>query len=100
MLGPSHRAGPEWQTAQGNTAEVGVGSLKGFEVLDEDASLGARLITTQSLRPAEVGEDDVKQRFFDVTANSQGVIASVRTGHLKKDLSLLLEKSSSDLPDP
>ncbi len=97
---PRSLAVDEWQTAQGNTAEVGVGSLKGFDVLDKDATLGPRLITTQSLRPAKVGEDDVKQRFFDVTANSQGVIASVRTGQLKKDLSLLLEKGGSQLPAP
>lgn len=90
----------EWQTAQGDTAEVGVGSLAGFDVLEKNETLGARLITTQSLRPANVGEEHVKQRFFDLTANSKGVLASVRTGHLKKDLSLLFEKSASNLPVP
>ena len=42
----------------------------------------------------------MQKHFFDLTAQSQGVLASVRTGHLKKDLSLLFEKSSSQLPAP
>jgi len=88
----------EWQTAQGNTAEVGVGALAGMEKLDDDASLCGKLITTQTLRAAQVAEEKVKHHFFDLTANSQGVLASVRTGHLKKDLSLLLENDSNNLP--
>ena len=87
-----------WQVTQGNTAEVGVGSLPGFEALDTDASLGARLITNQSLLPAQVAEDIVQKHFFDLSASGRGVIASVRTGQLKKDLSLLFEKPNSSLP--
>jgi hypothetical protein len=89
-----------WQTAQGSTAEVGVGALAGFKALDTDAALGAKLITTQSLRPAQVAADKMQKHFFDLTANSKGVMASVRSGRLKKDLSLLLEKDASQLPAP
>jgi hypothetical protein len=42
----------------------------------------------------------VKTHFFDLTASSKGVLASVRTGHLKKDLSLLFEGSKNALPVP
>jgi hypothetical protein len=90
----------EWQTAQGNTAEVGVGGLAGFQKIDTDAALATKLITTQTLRPAEVAETDVQKHFFDLTAHSKGVLSSVRTGHLKKDLSLLFERSASSLPAP
>lgn len=89
-----------WQVAQGDTAEVGVGRLAGFEALDKDAALGNKLITSQTLRPAEVARDDVQKHFYDLTAHSQGVLASVRTGHLKKDLSLLFEQDGSKLPAP
>ena len=89
-----------WQTAQGDTAEVGVGKLDGLEALATKQALGDKLISTQSLRPAEVAEEDVRKHFFDLTAHSQGVLASVRTGHLKKDLSLLFEQGASQLPSP
>jgi len=87
-----------WETSQGDTAEVGVGILPGLGVLDSDDSLGDKLITRQSLRPAGVDADVVGSHFFDLTASSQGVLASVRTGHLKKDLSLLFEQNKSALP--
>jgi hypothetical protein len=90
----------EWQAAQGNTAEVGVGGLAGFQRIDTDAALATKLITTQTLRPAEVAETDVQKHFFDLTAHSKGVLSSVRTGHLKKDLSLLFEQDNSRLPAP
>jgi hypothetical protein len=89
----------EWESAQGSTAEVGVGALPGLGTLDANAALGDKLITPQSLRPAGVDEGTVQKHFFDITATSRGVIASVRTGHLKKDLSLLFEKPKAELPD-
>ena len=89
-----------WETAQGDTAEVGVGSLPGFDDLDSDASLSDKLATRLSLRPAGIDADIVEKHFFDLTASSRGVLASVRTGHLKKDLSLLFEKGKASLPDP
>jgi hypothetical protein len=90
----------EWETAQGDTAEVGVGALPGLGALDSDASLSDKLGTRQSLRPAGIAANIVQKHFFDLTASSRGVLASVRTGHLKKDLSLLFEKGKSDLPSP
>ena len=95
---PRNLAAAEWETSQGDTAEVGVGALDGFEAIDDDATLPDRLITRDTLRPAAVGEEKVKGGFFDLTASSQGVLASVRGGHIKKDLSLLFEQSS--LPAP
>lgn len=96
---PRTLAADKWQESQGDTAEVGVGSLAGFESLDPKSELGTKLVTTQTLRPAQIEKDRVDERFFDLTANSQGVIASVR-GSLKKDLSLLFEKRADQLPAP
>ena len=90
----------EWQTAQGDTAEVGVGGLAGFDSLDNEETFGNRLVTTQTLRSTQVDGEVVQKHFFDLTSNSQGVLASVRSGHLKKDLSLLFEKGNSQLPAP
>jgi hypothetical protein len=97
---PRNLGTAEWQMAQGDTAEVGVGLLAGLEKLDTNPALSSRLITTQTLRPAEIAEADVHKHFYDLTAHSQGVLASVRTGHLKKDLSLLFEKDKNQLPAP
>lgn len=96
---PRNKTAEVWQTAQGDTAEVGAGALSGMNVLDKDDTLGNKLITTQTLRPAKVADDEVKKYFFDLTAQNQGVLASVR-GTQKKDLSLLFEKSGSSLPSP
>ena len=91
--------GPDgWEAAQGDTAEVGVGGLPGFAALDTNAALADKLITSNTLRPAQIPADQVRERFFDLTASSQGVITSVRTGQLKKDLSLLFEKPA--MPSP
>ncbi|MFK7911147.1 MAG: hypothetical protein AB8F34_11200, partial [Akkermansiaceae bacterium] len=90
----------EWETAQGDTPEVGVGELDGLEIIDSATWDADRLITRSTLTPAGATRDDVRGYFFDVTSYSQGVIASVRSGHLKKDLSLLFERSGSSLPDP
>ena len=95
---PRTLANDGWEAAQGDTAEVGVGTLPGFDPLDGDATLPDKLITTNTLRPAKVAADILRQHFFDLTAQSQGVITSVRTGQLKKDLSLLFEKSNDSLP--
>jgi hypothetical protein len=89
-----------WELSHGDTAEVGVGKLDGFTALNNNSTNSEKLITTQTLSQASVTEEDVKEHFFDVTAASRGVLASVRTGHLKKDLSLLFERDKSDLPPP
>lgn len=89
----------EWETAQGNTAEVGAGALQGLGAIDSDSNLSAKLMTAKSLELAGVGTEIVGSYFFDLTALSRGVLASVRTGHLKKDLSLLFEMDKASLPD-
>jgi hypothetical protein len=91
---PRDLSNDAWEASHGSTAEVGAGALDGFEALDDDATLPDRLITHDTLRPARVAEEKVRESFFDLTASSRGVLASVRTGHLKKDLSLLLEQSN------
>ncbi|MFK7911078.1 MAG: hypothetical protein AB8F34_10840, partial [Akkermansiaceae bacterium] len=88
----------EWETAQGDTPEVGVGELDGLEIIDSATWDADRLITRSTLTPAGAARNDVRGYFFDVTSYSQGVIASVRSGRLKKDLSLLFEKPNSSLP--
>ncbi len=89
----------QWEAAQGDTAEMGVGKLSGLGALDANQTVGDKLITTATTRLAGVQDADLKLHFHDLTARSQGVLASVRTGRLKKDLSLLFEKPKADLPD-
>lgn len=95
---PRTLATDAWAAAQGDTAEVGVGSLPGCGPLDSDTTLPDRLVTPNTLRPATIPAKVVRNSFYDLTATSQGVITSVRTGQLKKDLSLLFEKSSMPAP--
>ena len=95
---PRNLAASHWEASQGDTAEVGVGTLDGFEFLDMASTTSDRLITRSTLDPAGAESEDVKGHFFDLTAHSQGVISSVRSGQLKKDLSLLFEKDNSALP--
>ena len=90
----------EWETSNGNSAEMAVGRLPGLESIDTNSALAEKLITLATLRPAQVTDDAAKELFFDLTAHSEGVLASVRTGHLKKDLSLLFEQDGSRLPAP
>ncbi|NNM28303.1 MAG: hypothetical protein HKO57_02185, partial [Akkermansiaceae bacterium] len=95
---PRRLAADAWEVAQGVTGESGAGILEGFGRLDTDPTLPERLITFQTLRTAGFTEEDVQDHFFDLTPASRGVLASVRSGHLKKDLSLLFERSP--MPDP
>ncbi len=89
-----------WETAHGSTAEVGAGILDGLGTLDDNPELAEKLITLATLRPASVTEERAGELFYDLTAQSEGVLASVRSGHLKKDLSLLFEKDNGELPAP
>jgi hypothetical protein len=97
---PRNLSTDSWEAAQGDTAEVGVGALTGLGILDDDATLSDRLVSVGTLAPAGIADAVVKRHFFDLTEASRGVLASVRTGHLKKDLSLLFEKPKATLPDP
>lgn len=95
---PQSLSSQEWEVAQGNTKEVAVGAIDGLEALDGKPELRKRILTTATVQPAGVSAKAAKDSFFDLTAHSRGVLASVRTGHLRKDLSLLFENDRSDLP--
>jgi len=90
----------EWETSQGDTGEVGVGALDEMAELNKETFPSEKLVSVDTLRAAGIPEDAVESRFHDLTANSRGVLASVRTGHLKKDLSLLFEQPNAKLPNP
>ena len=84
------------ETSQGNTDEIGISSIEGFDEISDDDQLAKKLISHQSLRSASVSKEHVGKHFFHLTAHSKGLLTSVRTGALKKDLSLLLEQN--DMP--
>lgn len=96
---PRSLAAAEWETSQGDTAEVGVGALDGFAFLESGDDLSPKLVTNLSLEAAGAARADSRKHFFDLTTHGKGVVASVRTGSLRKDLSLLFEKPNTDLPD-
>lgn len=88
-----------WETSQGSTPEVGIDILEGLETVDDEEGIRQRLVSNRTLQLTGVPEEMVEQRFFDLTPYSRGVLASVRSGHLKKDLSLLFERDKADLPE-
>lgn len=88
----------EWESSQGDTAEVGVGVLDGFKFLETGPEVSDRLVSMWTLDPAGATKEDIQKHFFDLTTFGKGVVTSVRSGHLKKDLSLLFEKSNNSLP--
>lgn len=96
----------EWATAQGTTAQVGVGVMDGLAALDSDTDatdqLASRVISLETLSVPTLGitPDDAKSHFFDLTDSSKGILTSVRSGGLKKDLSLLLDRDNATLPAP
>jgi hypothetical protein len=98
--GPRKMAAAEWESSQGDTSDSGVAALEGFESLAEDPALARRLVTTRTLGAAGIAPEKVQSHFNHLTAYSRGVLASVRTGHLKKDLSLLFENDNNRLPAP
>ncbi len=95
---PRTLAADQWQASQGDTAEVGIGALSGLGALDANAQIGEKLITYDTLRAAQIDGVKVQSHFFDLTTRSRGVLASVRAGHLRKDLSLLFEKNNDLSP--
>lgn len=96
---PRTLSNDQWEVAQGDTAEIGVGSLSGFSQLDTDSTLSTKLISTNTLRQATVEKEKLDENFYNITSVGQGVIASVR-GTFKKDLSLLFEMDANKLSAP
>ncbi len=97
---PRTLAVDQWQTSQGDTAEVGIGGLTGLTDIDNNSELSKKLFSYQTLAAAQANSEVVREYYHDLTSNSEGVLASVRSGHLKKDLSLLLENDNASLPSP
>lgn len=97
-------AADQWSTAQGSTAQVAAGAMTGMEAIDDQTpemdDLVSRVISLQTLSVPTLGldQDTTKSHFFDLTDTSKGLLSSVRTGGLKKDLSLLLDRDNSELP--
>ena len=60
---PRNLAANEWETSQGDTAEVGVGALEGFETLDGNQAVGDKLITTNALRNVPIDTDPAVNTF-------------------------------------
>ena len=91
----------EWEIAAGGTSEIGISSIDGLEPVDDSPNEISKVFSQHTLELVEgLQEDEVRNKFFDLTAHSKGPLVSVRSGHLKKDLSLLFENDNSDLPDP
>ena len=72
---------------------AGLGWSPRLAAAEEDAAKGRRWLTTAMLSTIVGGPpaQDVKPSFHHLTTWSAGVLADVRAGGLKKDLSLLLE---------
>ncbi|MBT8043850.1 MAG: hypothetical protein KJO79_02770, partial [Verrucomicrobiae bacterium] len=72
-----------WENSAGNTAETGISSLSGLSSVDNHPDQATRLISQPSLELVDdIAKVDVRNKFFDLTAHSQGLLTSVRTGQL------------------
>ena len=87
-----------WQASQGNTAEVGVGAIQGLGIIDNEPTMGDKMVSLNSLQAADVPQDVAKAKFYDLSSHGRGVITNVRTGQLKKDISLLFELTTMPTP--
>lgn len=96
----------EWATAQGTTARVAIGVMDGLDTIDSESETTDQLTSkifslgTLSVESIGIGSENAKRHFFDLTDNSKGILTSVRSGGLKKDLSLILDRNNVDLPAP
>jgi len=82
------------ELSSGDNGSVAVNRIDGFGNLSADPQELQKVIDHRQLELAEVTQEDVRKKFFDVTQGSAGVLADVRWGGLKKDLNLLFEQSN------
>ena len=87
------------ESSQGNTNEVAVSLLEGFDILEQNPDARGLIFSEKTIEAAGIDLAISQPSFFDLSAHSQGVLSSVRTGRLKKDLSLLFELDNSQLPE-
>lgn len=96
----------EWAAAQGSTAQVSAGAMTGMQAIDGQTpqmdAMVSKVISLQTLSVPSLGldSDSAKSHFFDLTDVGKGLLTSVRTGGLRKDLSLLLDRDNDKLPAP
>ncbi|SHK01417.1 hypothetical protein SAMN02745181_3036 [Rubritalea squalenifaciens DSM 18772] len=81
----------EYELAGGNTPISGFDQIEGFEGLRNNEESVAKLLSLRTHEVAGVSQEIAKKHFFDLTTYAKGFPVSVRTGALKKDLSLLFE---------
>ncbi|MCH7228724.1 hypothetical protein [Haloferula sp. A504] len=73
-------------------ASMGHSTVEGLERVADDAALGF-LPSRETLGLVEGVTREATGRFHDITTSSMGVLADVREGGLKRDLSTLLERA-------
>ncbi len=96
----------KWAVAQGTSSQVSVGAMSGMNSLDGQTpqldGMLSKVVSMQTLGVPQIGLDSdvAKRHFFDLTDVSNGLLSSVRSGGLRKDLSLLLDRDNNNLPAP
>lgn len=87
----------QYEVAGGNAPVSGVDSIDGIQTLKGKSADMEKLLTQGALTNAGIDREVAGSHFFDLTVHSMGLPASVRTGSLKRDLSLMFE--SEMLPE-
>lgn len=99
-------ASDEWAVAQGSAAQVSAGAMANMGAIHGETprihDMLSKAISFQTLSVPSLGLGAVatQPHFFNLTDSAKGVLASVRTGGLRKDLSLLLDRDNDELPAP
>ena len=73
-------------------ASMGHSTIEGLQGVKNDGELGF-LPSRETLDLVEGVSDEATDRFHDITTSSMGVLADVREGGLKRDLSTILERT-------
>lgn len=84
----------ESELRNGDNGSIAINKVNGFDNLPESDEVIQKVIDNNQLELASVDKADVLGSFFDVTSGSASVLSDVRWGGLKKDLNLLLEKTT------